>query len=90
MMVMKVLLLLLLMRDIVMLILEGVMSPASRLAHPRPQVRRGPEALVRARAPRRWRGVRLGGAKVDRELFLPRVGVGLPSRAVVVIVVLRL
>ena len=81
--------LLLLMRYVMMLILEGVVSPASRLAHPRPQVGRGPEALVRARAPRR-RGVRLGGAEVDRELLLPRVGVGLPPRAVVVIVVLRL
>ena len=86
---MLVVMMLLLLRDMMMLILEGVVSPASRLAHPRPQVRRGPEALVRARAPRR-RGVRLGGAEVDGELLLPRVGVGLSPRAVVVIVVLRL
>ena len=86
---MVMIVLLLLMRDMVMLIFEGVVSPASRLAHPRPQVGRGTEALVRARAPRR-RWMRLRGSKVDRELFLPRVGVGLPRRAIVVIVVLRL
>ena len=69
-MLLLMLLLLLLMLLLMLLILVGVELP--RLAHSRPQVRRRSEAPVGA-GTSRGRRMRLGGAEVDRELFLPRV-----------------
>ena len=69
MLLLLMMMLLLLMLLLMLLILVGVELP--RLAHSRPQVWRRSESPVGA-GTSRGRRMRLGGAEVDRELFLPR------------------